>query len=68
MIKAALVVFPGSNRDRDMGLALVRAVGREPLIVWHQESEIPRVDLIVLRGASPTATICARAPWRRARR
>ena len=68
MIKAALVVFPGSNRDRDMRMALLRAVGREPLMVWHQDSEIPAVDLIVLPGGFTygdylrSGAMAARAP------
>jgi len=47
---AAIVVFPGSNRERDMRLALKRAMGREPLLVWHGEAEVPKADLIVLPG------------------
>jgi phosphoribosylformylglycinamidine synthase len=68
MIKAALVVFPGSNRDRDMRLALGRAMGAEPLIVWHQESELPALDLIVLPGGFAygdylrSGAMAARAP------
>lgn len=50
-MKAALVVFPGSNRDRDMRLALTRAcAGRPPLDVWHADADFPKVDLIVLPG------------------
>ena len=50
MATAAIVVFPGSNRERDMRLALKRAMGREPLLVWHGEAEVPKADLIVLPG------------------
>ncbi len=50
-MKAAVVVFPGSNCDRDCKVALERAVGAEVLRVWHQESELPGgLDLIVLPG------------------
>jgi phosphoribosylformylglycinamidine synthase len=49
-MKAALIVFPGSNRDRDMRLALGDAAGRPPVEVWHGDSELPEVDLIVLPG------------------
>jgi phosphoribosylformylglycinamidine synthase len=49
-MKAALIVFPGSNRDRDMRLALTAAAGRAPVEVWHGDSELPEVDLIVLPG------------------
>ena len=47
---AAVIVFPGSNRDRDMCQALKRATGRDPLRVWHQDATLPKADLIVLPG------------------
>ena len=47
---AAVIVFPGSNRDRDMCQALKRATGRDPLRVWHQDAALPKADLIVLPG------------------
>jgi phosphoribosylformylglycinamidine synthase len=49
-MKAAIVVFPGSNRERDMALALERASGRAPDIVWHRDTELPATDLIVIPG------------------
>ena len=49
-MKAAVVIFPGSNRERDVCAALKRASGREPAIVWHRDSELPPADLIVLPG------------------
>lgn len=49
-MRAAVITFPGSNRERDMVLALRRVAGRAPEIVWHGESELPDVDLIVLPG------------------
>jgi phosphoribosylformylglycinamidine synthase len=49
-MKAAVVVFPGLNRDRDMIAALTKIGGEAPAIVWHQDAEIPRVDLIVVPG------------------
>lgn len=50
-MKAAIVVFPGTNRERDMALALKRASGREPLMLWHGEHELPPgLDLVVLPG------------------
>ncbi|MGQ0676969.1 MAG: phosphoribosylformylglycinamidine synthase subunit PurQ [Rhodospirillales bacterium] len=49
-MKSAIVVFPGTNRERDMALALKRATGREPKIVWHSGEALPKVDLIVLPG------------------
>ncbi|MEE8276817.1 MAG: phosphoribosylformylglycinamidine synthase subunit PurQ [Alphaproteobacteria bacterium] len=47
---AAVIVFPGSNNDRDAAVALAAAVGRPPLMVWHRETELPPVDLIVVPG------------------
>ena len=49
-MQAAIIVFPGSNRERDAAMALERAMGKKPLIVWHGDSELPKVDLIVLPG------------------
>jgi phosphoribosylformylglycinamidine synthase len=49
-MQAAVVIFPGSNRERDVCMALKRATGREPLCVWHRDSELAAVDLIVLPG------------------
>jgi phosphoribosylformylglycinamidine synthase len=49
-MKAAVIIFPGSNRERDVCAALKRASGVEPAIVWHRESELPAADLIVLPG------------------
>jgi phosphoribosylformylglycinamidine synthase I len=49
-MKAAVIIFPGSNRERDVCAALKRASGHEPTIVWHRETELPRADLIVLPG------------------
>jgi phosphoribosylformylglycinamidine synthase I len=47
--KIAVVVFPGSNDDRDAALALEQ-LGAEPVLVWHAEHELPEVGAIVLPG------------------
>ena len=49
-MKAAVIVFPGSNCDRDVQVALRQSMGREPLMVWHKDSDFEKVDLIVLPG------------------
>ena len=49
-MQAAIIVFPGSNRERDVFDALERASGKPPLIVWHRDSELPKADLIVMPG------------------
>ena len=50
IVKAALVLFPGTNRERDMAIALERSSGRKPRLVWHKETELPEADLVVLAG------------------
>ncbi|MDH3475736.1 MAG: phosphoribosylformylglycinamidine synthase subunit PurQ [Rhodospirillales bacterium] len=49
-MKAAVIVFPGSNCDRDVQVALRQSAGHEPIMVWHKESDFEAVDLIVLPG------------------
>jgi phosphoribosylformylglycinamidine synthase len=49
-LKSAVVVFPASNCDRDAAVALEQVTGKKPHMVWHADSEIPDVDLIVLPG------------------
>lgn len=49
-MQSAIIVFPGSNRERDAAVALRRATGREPLHIWHRDTDFPTVDLIVLPG------------------
>ena len=49
-MKSAVVVFPASNCDRDAAVALEHMTGTKPHIVWHADSEVPDVDLIVLPG------------------
>jgi len=49
-VKAAVIVFPGSNCDRDMKVALTQSMGVAPLMVWHKETAMPDVDLIVVPG------------------
>ena len=49
-MKSAVVVFPGLNRDRDMIAALTSISGHKPVVVWHKDTELPDVDLIVIPG------------------
>jgi len=50
-LKAAVVVFPASNCDRDVALALEQANGKPPAMVWHGDARLPAdLDLIVLPG------------------
>jgi phosphoribosylformylglycinamidine synthase len=50
-LKTAVIVFPGSNCDRDLAVALERTSGAAPTMVWHRETELPDgLDLICLPG------------------
>jgi len=50
-MKAAVVIFPGINRERDMARTLELISGRAPAIVWHAERELPAgTDLVVIPG------------------
>ena len=50
-MKAAVVVFPGSNCDRDIKVALEAVAGKPVSMVWHAEAAVPNpCDLIVLPG------------------
>jgi phosphoribosylformylglycinamidine synthase I len=49
-MQAAIIIFPGSNRERDVCLAWKLAAGREPLRVWHKDASLPDCDLIILPG------------------
>ena len=50
-MNATILLFPGTNRERDMAIALQRATGRKPSITFHRETELPAgTDLVVLPG------------------
>jgi len=49
-MKSAVIVFPASNCDRDAQTALKQLTGKDPHMVWHQDSALPDVDLVVLPG------------------
>ncbi|HJS87389.1 MAG TPA: phosphoribosylformylglycinamidine synthase subunit PurQ [Acetobacteraceae bacterium] len=49
-MRAGLVTFPGINRERDMAIALERSSGRPPRMVWHTETDLEGLDLVVLPG------------------
>ena len=68
-MKAAVVVFPGINRERDMARTLTLVSGREPKMVWHADSALPAgTDLVVIPGGFSygdylrCGAIAARAP------
>jgi phosphoribosylformylglycinamidine synthase len=50
-MKSAVVVFPGSNCDRDCQVAIARSTGSRAAMIWHEETALPDgLDLIVLPG------------------
>ena len=68
-MKSAVIVFPGSNCDRDLAVAIEAVTGRAPAMVWHRESELPDgTDFIGLPGGFsyahnlPSGAMGARPP------
>jgi len=67
-MKSSVILFPGSNRDRDMITALTKISGQAPNLVWHTDTEIPDSDLIVVPGGFSygdylrSGAIAARSP------
>jgi phosphoribosylformylglycinamidine synthase subunit PurQ / glutaminase len=49
-MKSAVIVFPGSNCDRDVQVALAASSDTPPIMVWHGDTDLPSVDLIVVPG------------------
>lgn len=70
---SAVIVFPGSNCDRDVAVAIEQATGRAPAMVWHRDSELPSgTRLIALPGGFSygdylrSGAVAARSPIMRA--
>jgi phosphoribosylformylglycinamidine synthase len=49
-MKAAVIVSPGSNCDRDVRVALRQSAGSDPIMHWHGDPNLPDVDLIIIPG------------------
>ncbi len=49
-MKAGIVLFPGINRERDMAIALERSSGQAPRMIWHTETELSGLDLVIIPG------------------
>jgi len=49
-MRVAIIVFPGSNCDRDMMVAIESITGRRPALIWHKERQIESADLIIIPG------------------
>jgi phosphoribosylformylglycinamidine synthase len=72
-VRSAVIVFPGSNCDRDMAVALEQVAGERPAMVWHRETELPDgLDLIAIPGGFSygdylrSGAMAARSPVMRA--
>ena len=72
-MKSAVIVFPGSNCDRDLAVAIEQVTGRAPAMVWHRESALPDgTDFIALPGGFSygdylrSGAMAARSPIMRA--
>jgi phosphoribosylformylglycinamidine synthase subunit PurQ / glutaminase len=72
-VKTAVVVFPGSNCDRDLAVALEQVTGRKPAMIWHKEAELPEgVDFVGIPGGFSygdylrSGAMAARSPVMRA--
>lgn len=49
-MKIGIVVFPGTNRERDMAIAFQRVAGVTPTVIWHRDTTLPKLDMIILPG------------------
>ena len=72
-MKSVVIVFPGSNCDRDLAVAIEQVTGRAPAMVWHRDSELPEgTDFIGLPGGFSygdylrSGAMAARSPIMRA--
>ncbi len=70
---SAVIVFPGSNCDRDLAVAIEAVTGRAPVMVWHRETELPAgTALIAIPGGFSygdylrSGAMAARSPVMRA--
>jgi phosphoribosylformylglycinamidine synthase len=72
-VKSAVIVFPGSNCDRDLAVAIELVTGRKPEMVWHRESALPDgTDFVGIPGGFSygdylrSGAMAARSPIMRA--
>ena len=72
-MKSAVIVFPGSNCDRDLATALELVTGRKPAMVWHKDAELPEgTDFVGIPGGFSygdylrSGAMAARSPIMRA--
>lgn len=72
-MKSAVIVFPGSNCDRDLAVAFQAATGQAPAMIWHGDTDLPQgIDLIGVPGGFSygdylrSGAMAARSPVMRA--
>ena len=49
-MKAAIIVFPGSNCDRDIAVSLEKVTNIKTTMVWHKETSLPDCNLVIVPG------------------
>ena len=49
-MRAGILLFPGINRERDMAIAVTQSFGAAPRMVWHRESDLAGLDLVIIPG------------------
>ena len=72
-MNSAVIVFPGSNCDRDLAVAIEQVSGRKPAMVWHRDTDLPdNVDFVAIPGGFSygdylrSGAMAARSPIMRA--
>ena len=49
-MRAGILIFPGINRERDMALAVTQSFGAAPRMIWHRETDLGPLDLVIIPG------------------
>jgi phosphoribosylformylglycinamidine synthase len=49
-MRAGILLFPGINRERDMAIAVRQSFGTEPRMIWHKETDLGGLDLVIIPG------------------
>ncbi len=49
-MRAGILLFPGINRERDMAIAVTQSFGAAPRMVWHRETDLAGLDLVIIPG------------------
>ncbi len=49
-MRAGILIFPGINRERDMAIAVKQSFGAPPRMIWHKETDLAGLDLVIIPG------------------